>query len=258
MHEREQIKELLELKYKQYASKEFIENDPVCIPHRFSLKEDIEIAGFISATLAWGNRKAIINSASKWLNLMDNSPYDFVMNCSKNDLKKFEKFVHRTFNGHDCMFFMNSLKRIYISKGGLENCFTVRKNNSGNRCYEAIVTFRKEFLRSNHLKRSEKHISNPEAGSSAKRLCMFLRWMVRKDKNGVDFGIWNCLNPSDLCLPLDVHTGKVARAIGLLKRKQNDWKSVEELTDVLKTFDTNDPVKYDFALFGMGLNKEIN
>lgn len=242
--------ELLNEAYEKYNGKNFIENDPVSVPHLFSKKEDIEIAGFLAATLAWGNRKSIIKNAKSLVERMDHAPHDFIQSHSKKDLKHFEKFVHRTFNGTDCIFFMTSLKNIYINEGGLEKVFNKVKADAGQR----ITGFRKIFLETAHLKRSEKHISNPAANSSAKRLCMYLRWMVRKDKKGVDFGIWKSISPAELCLPLDVHTGYVGRRLGLLKRKQDDWKAVEEITSVLKTIDPKDPVKYDFALFGLGVD----
>lgn len=261
------IKEFLDESYFKYNRANFIENDPIQIPHLFTKKEDIEIAGFLAATIAWGNRKSIINNATKLVRYMDFAPHDFILNHTKKDLKPFENFVHRTFNGKDCIFFLQSLKNIYQNHGGLEMAFGSEATNytkntnsilSENSCSswqtkQRIISFRKLFLETKHLPRSEKHISNPEQKSSAKRLCMFLRWMVRKDKQGVDFGIWKTISPSELCLPLDVHTGNVSRTLGLLTRKQNDWQAVEEITSVLKTFDNKDPVKYDFALFGLGV-----
>lgn len=186
----------------------------------------------------------------KW---MDNSPHEFIVNHKKNDLKPFEKFVHRTFNGEDCVFFLQSLQKIYKKFGGLEVVFNPTDKEK-TELKERIVFFRKLFFETKHLIRSEKHVSNPAQKSSAKRLCMYLRWMVRKDKKGVDFGIWNSISPAQLCLPLDVHTGNVSRSLGLLSRKQNDWQAVEEITSLLRSFDPKDPVKYDFALFGMGVD----
>jgi uncharacterized protein (TIGR02757 family) len=246
------IKNFLDENYLKYNKPAFIGNDPVSIPHLFNKKEDIEIAGLLAATIAWGNRKSIIVNASKLVKWMDLEPHDFILNHGKADLKAFEKFVHRTFNGKDCIFFIQSLRNIYSEHGDLESTF------KGKDLKERIVHFRKIFLETKHLKRSEKHISDPGSGSAAKRLCMFLRWMVRRDNKGVDFGIWKSISPSELCLPLDVHTGNVSRALGLLHRKQNDWKAVEEVTAMLREFDKNDPVKYDFALFGLGVNKALN
>ncbi len=246
-----EIKLFLEASYLKYNGTSFIENDPVSIPHLFTKKEDIEISAFFAATIAWGNRKSIIKNANKLVTLMDNAPFDFILNHSKKELKPFESFVHRTFNGKDCIFFIEALKHIYKNKKGLEAAFL---KTEGENIKSRIIHFRKLFLETKHLIRSEKHISNPDSNSSSKRLCMFLRWMVRQDKKGVDFGIWKSIPAKELCLPLDVHTGNVSRALGLLKRTQNDWKAVEEITSVLKTFDANDPVKYDFALFGLGVN----
>lgn len=247
------IKDFLEEAYLKYNNKLFIENDPICIPHLFTKKEDIEIAGLLAATLAWGNRKSIINNATKLMQWMDYQPHDFILQHSKNDLKPFTSFVHRTFNGIDCLFFIASLKNIYKNHNGLEASF----KGNGKDVEENIVNFRKLFLQSPHLVRSEKHLSNPEQKSSSKRLCMYLRWMVRQDKMGVDFGIWKSIKPHQLCLPLDVHTGNVSRTLGLLHRKQNDWQAVSEITQTLKQFDANDPIKYDFSLFGIGVNKDL-
>lgn len=250
-----EIKDFLNESYFKYNNKSFIENDPICIPHQFSKKEDVEIAGFLAATIAWGNRKSIINNGNKLMELMGHDPHSFVIHHSKKDLKPFEKFVHRTFNGKDCIFFIESLKNIYKNHNGLENTFSLMTEEKNNfQLKNRIVNFRTLFLETAHLPRSEKHISNPMAKSSAKRLCMFLRWMVRKDNKGVDFGLWKSFKTSELCLPLDVHTGNVSRALGLLSRKQNDWQSVEEITTVLRSFDSKDPVKYDFALFGLGVD----
>lgn len=252
-----EIRDFLDESYLKYNHRGFIENDPVSIPHLFNKKEDIEIAAFLAATIAWGNRKSIITNAQKLMTWMDHAPYDFILNHSKAELKPFESFVHRTFNGKDCVFFIQSLKNIYANHNGLEVAFKKVNGDPGAGLKENIVNFRQLFLEAKHLPRSEKHISNPANKSSAKRLCMFLRWMVRKDKKGVDFGIWKTITPAGLCLPLDVHTGNVSRSLGLLKRTQNDWQAVEEITSLLKKFDANDPVKYDFALFGLGVDKVL-
>jgi uncharacterized protein (TIGR02757 family) len=248
-----EIKAFLDESYHKYNNKNFIEHDPISIPHQFSKKEDIEIAGFLAATIAWGNRKSILNNAGKLMALMDHAPAEFIRDYSKADLKRFETFVHRTFNGKDCVFFIESLRNIYLHHGGLESVFDPKAVSNAD-LKTRIIHFRTVFLEIKHLPRSEKHISNPAAKSSAKRLCMYLRWMVRKDNKGVDFGIWKNIPMSDLCLPLDVHTGNVSRALKLLKRKQNDWQAVEEITSVLRNFDPKDPVKYDFALFGLGVD----
>lgn len=258
---RTNIKDFLEENFLKYNHRSFIANDPISVPHQFSKKEDIEIAALLAATIAWGNRKSIITNAQKLMNCMDHAPHDFILNHSRTELKRFESFVHRTFNGTDCQFFLQSLRNIYKKHGGLEAVFTSGIKAAGKDTTplkEGIVHFRSVFLETAHTARSEKHISNPAQKSSAKRLCMFLRWMVRRDKKGVDFGLWNSISPSLLHLPLDVHTGNVSRALGLLRRKQNDWQAVEELTATLRAFDPADPVKYDFALFGAGVDNVLN
>jgi uncharacterized protein (TIGR02757 family) len=209
------IKNFLDENYLKYNKPAFIENDPVSIPHQFSKKEDIEIAGLLAATIAWGNRKSIIANANKLMKWMDHEPHDFILNHNKADLKVFEKFVHRTFNGKDCIFFIQSLSNIYKEYGNLENTF------KGKDLKERILHFRKIFLETKHLKRSEKHISDPDSGSAAKRLCMFLRWMVRSDNKGVDFGIWKSIGPSELCLPLDVRTRGSGFASAKTKRLES-------------------------------------
>lgn len=248
-----ELKSLLDAAVDTYNRKAFIENDPILIPHRFSKKEDIEIAAFFAASLAWGNRKSIIQNTSKLMMCMDEAPHEFILQHTARDLKPFRTFVHRTFNGNDCVFFISALKHLYTKRGGLEAAFT--PNNKPNPAFkDRLHHFRELFLEVKHLRRSEKHLSDPWKNSSSKRLCMFLRWMVRKDKRGVDFGIWRSIQASELYLPLDVHTGNVGRQLGLLERKQNNWKAVEEITQQLRRFDPNDPVKYDFALFGLGVN----
>lgn len=252
---KKELFEFLEEKYEDYNKPSFIENDPISIPHLFSKKEDIEIAGFLTAAISWGQRKTIINNARKLLQMMDGSPYDFILNAAKKDMEPFRNFKHRTFNGTDCLCFLQALQNIYKNHYGLENVFTnpISSGQSGNVVFNTLINFRKIFFSLPHPARSEKHISNPEKGASAKRLNMFLRWMVRNDNRGVDFGLWKNIPPYQLLCPLDVHSGNVARKLGLLKRRQNDWMAVIELTDALKKFDERDPVKYDFALFGLGV-----
>ncbi|MBL7930748.1 MAG: TIGR02757 family protein [Bacteroidia bacterium] len=252
------IKEFLEEKHNLYNNRSFIENDPISIPHRFSKKEDIEISGFLAATISWGNRKSILNNAGKLMELMGEEPFQFVLHHTKRDLEKLDSFVHRTFNGRDCTFFIRSLKHIYTKHKDLEEAFGSLHSNENFPLKDNLIKFRSLFLETSHLPRSEKHISNPAQKSSAKRLCMYLRWMVRKDKRKVDFGIWNKIPASQLCLPLDVHTGNISRKLGLLQRKQNDWQAVEEITSVLRIMDPADPIKYDFALFGIGIDKALN
>jgi len=244
-----ELKEFLDEKVELYNNKTFIESDPIQIPHLFSLKEDIEIAGFLTATIAWGNRKMIINNAKKMVELMGNSPYDFVIHHSESDLKPLEKFVHRTFNGTDFISFIRSLQHIYQSHNGLEAVFSKENPN----LQQTISEFKSLFFEIPHEIRTEKHISDPLNGSAAKRINMYLRWMVRNDNKGVDFGIWNSITPAALSCPLDVHSGNVARKLGLLTRKQNDAKALAELDKTLRELDPNDPVKYDFALFGLGV-----
>lgn len=250
-----ELKDFLNEKYDLYNNLKFIETDPITIPHLFSRKEDIEIAGFLTATIAWGQRVTIINNATRLMNLMGSAPYDFVMSAKEKDLKRFNDFVHRTFNGTDAIFFMKALQHIYKKQGGLEQAFRPASGKKNEDLRESIMKFRTLFFSIPSPARSGKHVSNPSENSSAKRLCMYLRWMVRTDKRGVDFGIWNSkhITPAQLMCPLDVHSGNVARKLGLLKRTQNDWKAVEELTGNLRQYDANDPVKYDFALFGLGV-----
>jgi len=245
-----ELKEFLDEKVLKYNQPFFIETDPIQVPKNFSGKENIEIAAFLTATIAWGNRLSIIKNATKLMILMENQPHDFVLNASSSDLKNLENFVHRTFNGADTVYFIRSLKNIYQSHKGLQAVFENGFNeNDGVKA--ALTGFYNTFFETNGM-RSRKHISNVEKGASAKRLNMFLRWMVRKDKNKVDFGLWNGIPQSALMLPLDVHTGNVARKLGLFQRKSNDWKAVEEVTNALRNFDPTDPIKYDFALFGLG------
>lgn len=246
-----EIRDFLEEKYLKYNTEEFIETDPIQIPKLFREKENIEISGFMAATIAWGQRKTIINNSIKLIKFMDSNPFDFVLNATGNDFRIFNNFKHRTFNGEDCIFFLRSLQNIYKNYGGLERVVTDSYCEHGN-IKEALIALRKVFFSIDYPEKSNRHFSNVEKKSAAKRLNMFFRWMVRKDNNGVDFGLWNDISPKDLYIPLDVHSGNVSRKLGLLKRKQNDWNAVEELTLRLRSFDVNDPIKYDFALFGLG------
>lgn len=243
-----ELRSFLDFKVQQYESIDFIAHDPIQIPHQFSQKKDIEIAAFLSATIAWGNRVSILKSAQRMMDLMDGSPYDFILNHQEKDFKSFKGFVHRTFNEQDLVYFIRSLNNIYKNHGGLERLFSSPKID----LQERIHQFKKTFFELNHPPRTQKHISDPLKGSAAKRINMFLRWMVRSNERGVDFGIWKSISTSALSLPLDVHTGNVARKLGLLKRKQNDAKALTQLDGNLRKFDPNDPVKYDFALFGLG------
>ena len=241
-------------KHQLFETREFIPDDPISIPHLFSNKADIEISGFLAATIAWGQRKSILKNAHSLMERMDFSPFDFVLNFEKSDEKVFDGFVHRTFQPEDAVCFMRSLQRIIRDYGSLESVFAAEWEESGrpNNLKDVISNFHTLFFNHPHPDRTRKHVANPENGSAAKRLNMYLRWMVRSADRGVDFGIWNQIPTRVLSIPLDVHTSNVGRALGLLNRMQNDWKSVEELDTSLRRFDANDPVKFDFALFGLG------
>jgi len=253
----ERLQQLLDKKAAQYNSDAFIADDPVSIPHRFSLPQDIEIAGFFAAVLAWGNRKAIINNSRKLLQLMDNAPHQFVLYFQENDLRPLMHFAHRTFNGTDACYFLHFLQRHYKQYNSLESAFFFQANVE-NPVEEGLNAFRRYFFDSEYApERTRKHIAAPERGSACKRLNMFLRWMIRKDDAGVDFGLWSGVMPSELICPLDVHVSRIARSVGLLSRKQNDWKAALELTRALRLFDPEDPVKYDYALFGMGVMEKF-
>ena len=246
-----ELKEFLDEKVELYNKPKFIESDPIQIPHLYSAKEDIEIAGFLAATIAWGNRKMIINNAKKMMDFMGNSPYDFVMSHSESQLEPLESFVHRTFNGTDFITFIKSLQHIYKNHDGLEAVFS--KHQQEDSMQNAISEFKKLFFEVEHLPRTQKHVSDPLKNSASKRINMWLRWNCRTDNQGVDFGIWKTISPSKLSCPLDVHSGNVARKLGLLTRKQNDAKALAELDTNLRLLDKEDPVKYDFALFGLGI-----
>ncbi len=249
------LKEFLDEKYQKYNQLDFIDEDPISIPHQFTEKEDIEISGFLSASIAWGKRQMIIRNANKMVRLMGNLPHDFVLNASKIQIERFAEFKHRTFNSEDAQFFILSLQNIYRNRGGLQKVFEDGFHIEQS-VKSSIAHFREVFLEIPHPTRSEKHVSNVLKKSAAKRINMYLRWMARKDNRGVDFGLWN-IPGSELMMPLDVHTGNCGRKLDLLSRKQNDWQAVEELTNNLKQFDANDPVKYDFALFGIGVNEQF-
>ena len=248
------IFDLLNEKAELYNSLDFITDDPIQIPHRFSLKQDIEISAFFSASIAWGNRKSIINDANKIMEMMESSPFDFVMNFTEKDLEKIpQKAIHRTFNNEDFIFFLRNFRAIYHQFDSLEDLFLINENEEN--FYHPIERFRNHFITEKH--RGEKHVSSPYKNSASKRLMMFLRWMVRKDKKGVDFGIWENIDSRFLSIPLDVHTANISRKLGILTRKQNDWKAVEELDSIIRKYKPNDPAVYDFALFGLGISKEF-
>ncbi|WP_300025306.1 TIGR02757 family protein [uncultured Maribacter sp.] len=246
-----ELKIFLDEKVFEYNKPEFLETDPIQIPHLFTQKEDIEISAFLTATIAWGNRKSIINNSHKLMEKMGQSPYDFVLNHTDDDLDNLSGFVHRTFNENDLKYFIKSLKNIYLQHQGLEGVFT--RHQSNDSLQPTISKFKKIFFELPYEQRTTKHVSDPLKGSAAKRINMFLRWMVRDATTNVDFGIWKGIPTSKLSCPLDVHSGNVARKLGLLKRKQNDAKALAELDKSLRKLDPLDPVKYDFALFGLGV-----
>lgn len=250
-----ELKEFLDEQVDLYNRLSFIESDPISIPHQFTKKQDIEIAGFFASILAWGQRITIINKCSELLRMMDNAPHDFVRNHSAADLKTLTKFKHRTFNAIDCLYFIRFLKYHYSKNLSLESAFQVDildKNIEG-----ALVRFHHSFFGlENSPSRTRKHIATPQRKSACKRINMFLRWMVREDDKGVDFGLWQSIRPAQLICPCDLHVERVARKLKLIKRKPMDWQTAVELTDALKKLDPIDPVKYDFALFGLGVNEK--
>ena len=247
----DELKTFLDEKVDQYNRKTFIESDPISIPHTFFIKEDIEISGFLTATISWGARPQIIRAAKKMMELMGNAPYDFVMEAGKLQMSRLDDFVYRTFQSNDFTYFIMGLRHIYANHGGMEAVFT--RYATSDTVLPAIHAFRSRFFEIKHPFRTEKHISDPNTGSASKRINMYLRWMIRSDKRGVDFGIWKKIKPAQLSCPLDVHSGNVARKLGLIQRKQNDSKALAELDSALRSFDPIDPVKYDFALFGLGV-----
>ncbi|MEO0471426.1 MAG: TIGR02757 family protein [Bacteroidota bacterium] len=245
---------LLDQKHDQFNAPDFIREDPISIPHQFSQKEDIEIAGFLSALIAWGRRSMIIQNARKLVQIMDMAPFEFVMKASGEELSRLDDFVHRTFNGIDAKALVLALRHVYADHDGLESIFAKGIQPEDDTVINAILHARKCLTSvPDFPDRSHKHLANPAKGSSAKRINMFLRWMVRQDNRGVDFGLWKSIDPALLICPLDVHTGNVGRKLGLLQRKQNDWKAAAELTASLRTYCPEDPVRYDFSLFGLGI-----
>jgi uncharacterized protein (TIGR02757 family) len=254
-----ELKNFLDEKVIQFNNPDFIKDDPICIPHLFSRKQDIEIAGFFAAVFAWGIRKTIINKSKLLLQLMDDAPYDFIVNHQENDLKKLVGFCHRTFNDTDLLYFISFLKYHYSEHKSLETAFFTQRiiKDSANVVEDSLNYFNQYFFSLEDVpSRTKKHIASPSKNSSCKRLNMFLRWMVRDDSKGVDFGLWKKINPSQLICPVDVHVARVSRHFNLLQRKQVDWTAAVELTGKLRTFDPNDPVKYDFALFSLGVSEK--
>lgn len=248
--------QLLEEKFQQFNTPDFIEDDPISIPHQFTLKQDIEIMGLFASVLAWGQRKTIINKCNELVQIFDSEPFEFILNHSENDLKALEKFVHRTFNSTDLLYFISFLNHHYKSNESLETAFLSETFATDENIGNGLNAFKKRFFSLEYApKRTQKHISSPLQKSACKRLSMYLRWMIRNDNAGVDFGIWTNLKPSQLICPCDVHVERVARKLNLLQSEKLNWNSAVELTNNLKEFDKNDPVKYDFALFGMGIEK---
>ena len=251
------MKGLLDSLVVKYNRIDFIENDPILIPHSYTKKQDIEIAAFIAAIFSWGQRVTIINKSKEFLSNMDNDPYQFILNHSEKDLKPFLKFKHRTFNDTDALYFLSFLKMHYSNYDSLASAFDFKNGNGIRDLGQRIIDFKNYFFSiEDYPNRTKKHISSPENNATCKRINMFLRWMVRKDKFGVDFGIWNNIKPSELVCPIDVHVSNTARQFGLLKEEKVNWKTALILTETLKTFDAKDPVKYDFALFGLGVSKD--
>ncbi|HRH70450.1 MAG TPA: TIGR02757 family protein [Flavobacteriales bacterium] len=246
------LRALLDDAYDRYARPNFIGEDPIQIPRSFIKREDAEVIGFLTATIAWGQRKTIIANAQRLVELMEGTPHAFVLGASARELQRLAPFVHRTFNGEDLVQFILSLRHLSTEYQGLEDAF-LQRGEAGSMA-EAIPRFKQRFFEIGHPARTRKHVADPSKGSNAKRINMYLRWMVRPNDRGVDLGLWKRITPKDLMVPLDVHTGRVARELGLLKRAQDDWKAVEELTGALRAFDADDPVKYDIALFAIGVN----
>lgn len=253
----EELNDTLNSLAEKYNNLSFIEEDPISIPHIFTTREDIEISGFLAATIAWGNRRSIVKNGNRMMDLMGNEPHRFIMESSAVEKEQLGNFVHRTFNSDDFAYFLNSLSNIYKNKGGIGEFFETQYQETKD-IRLVINRFRDLFFELPHPQRVEKHLSSIAKGAACKRVNMYLRWMVRNDDKGVDFGLWKTIPASALYLPLDVHSATVGRGLGLLERKQNDWRSVEEITENLRRFDPTDPVKYDYALFGVGVNHDFN
>lgn len=249
----EEMRELLERLHDRYNNESFIEADPISVPHGFTRPVDREIAGFLAATIAWGNRRAIVQSAHRMMRYMDNAPEDFVRNATEADMEYLRTYVHRTFNGVDFQDFVRGLRHIITEWGSVGNYFETRYEEHGD-LRPVFSDFRRDFFAVEHDAHCEKHLSSIDKGAACKRLCMYLRWFVRHDDRGVDFGMWRRIPMSALYMPLDIHTGRMGRNLGLLNRKQSDWKAVEELTSSLRKLSADDPVRYDYSLFGLGIS----
>ena len=249
----EEMRDLLERLHDRYNNESFIEADPISVPHSFARPVDREIAGFLAATIAWGNRRAIVQSAHRMMRYMDNAPEDFVRNATESDMEYLRTYVHRTFNGVDFQDFVRGLRHIITKWGSVGNYFETRYEEHGD-LRPVFSDFRRDFFAAEHDPHCEKHLSSIDKGAACKRLCMYLRWFVRHDDRGVDFGMWRRIPMSALYMPLDIHTGRMGRNLGLLGRKQSDWKAVEELTASLRELNADDPVRYDYSLFGLGIS----
>lgn len=249
--------DFLNQKTRQYNHPDFINEDPISIPHRFSRLQDIEISGFFAAILSWGRRKMIIQSCDKLMAMMDNAPYDFIMNHQADDLKTFTSFVHRTFNGADLLFFIDALQVYYQTFLSLEFAFSAHLRQGDKTVKNALIGFKEILFTQEHLPRTQKHLSSPANNAACKRLNMYLRWMVRQDLQGVDFGLWKKISPAQLVIPMDIHVSRVAKRLGLLEKDTVNWSNAEKLTNELRNFDPLDPVKYDFALFGLGVMEKF-
>lgn len=248
------IKDFLDKKYEEYNQPDFIPHDPICIPHQFTKKQDIEIMGFFASILAWGQRKTIINKCNELIQRMDGTPHEFILNHQDQDLKQLLGFKHRTFNDTDLLYFISFFNYHYQRFGSLEDAFLISDSGKFTSMENAFNNFKAYFFSlADFPLRTKKHVSSPLQKSTCKRLNMFMRWMVRTDDRGVDFGIWNKIKPSDLICPCDIHVERVGRKFGLIQSDKVNWKTAVELTENLKDFDPMDPVKYDFALFGLGV-----
>ena len=253
MNDLKGLKKLLDEKVRLYNQPSFIKGDPIQVPHRFSKKQDIEIAGLFAAVLAWGNRTSIINSCNKLIHWMDEAPHDFILNHKDTDLKKMLGFAHRTFNATDLLYFIHFLQYHYSQHNSLEDAFVPAKTYKHYNVEQALIDFHNYFFSIEHPERTRKHISTPARKSACKRINMYLRWMVRKDKTGVDFGIWNKIHPRQLVCPLDVHVGRVAFRLGLIDNEKSNWQNAVLLTQHLRELNPGDPTVYDYALFGLGM-----
>lgn len=252
------LKSFLDQKVSQYNTLDFISLDPISIPHRFSKKQDIEIAGFFAATLAWGQRKTIIQKCLELMTMMDHAPHDFLLHHKEQDLKPFLKFKHRTFNDVDTLYFLEFFSWYYRNHESLEDAFTIGWTDKVEVMEKLLINFQQFFFQLPEApQRTRKHVATPARKAACKRINMFLRWMVRKDERGVDFGIWTKIKPSQLICPCDLHVDRVGRKLGLIERKQTDWLTAIQLTEKLREFDPEDPVKYDFALFGLGIEEKF-